>query len=426
MVRLLNVLSLEFGPNTRPKDLTMPQQPALPPSNNRPEDLEHRLDQLDTLAAILPAGRAEQLAHLLSDNDVATLRYLAKEGMGENSLRALTSDFGYLGGWCLAATGTPLPWPAPETLILKFIAHHLWDTERKKTDPAHGMPDEIAEELERQKLLKTPKWDNVRRPHAPATVERRLASWSTLHRWRGLDGAFSSPQVRIAKRLAIRAADRPKVQKSKRAITADILKRLLATCEGSKLQKPSLVDLRDRALLLLGFASGGRRRSEIAGLRLNQVSFDEPLPEDFENPHSLLIPAAHILLGRTKTENSGDDNHVLLLGQPVEALQAWLKEADIKEGSVFRAIDQWGNVKRRALSPQSINAILKKRCLEAGLDPKDFSAHGLRSGFLTEAANQGIALQDAMQQSRHRSIAQASAYYNEANRGKRRSARLLK
>jgi integrase len=48
------------------------------------------------------------------------------------------------------------------------------------------------------------------------------------------------------------------------------------------------------------------------------------------------------------------------------------------------------NVDRRALTPQSVNLILKARAKQAGLDPALFSAHGLRSGYLTEAANRGI------------------------------------
>ncbi|WP_420337010.1 site-specific integrase [Roseibium sp.] len=389
--------------------------------------LTARLEKLDSLAAILPADRSEQLAHLLTDDDVETLRHLAKVGMGENTLRALTSDFSYLEAWCQAATGAPLPWPAPESLILKFLAHHLWDPEKRKIDPAHGMPETVAAELEDLKLLRTQKNSaGLRRPHAPATVERRLATWSTLHRWRGLEGAFSSPQIRSAKRLAVRTADRPKTRKSKKAVTADILKRLLATCDGTDYQQPSLMDVRDRAIFLIGFASGGRRRSEIAGLRMDRVQFEDPVPSDPNRPDSPLLPCATIRLGRTKTEeSSGHDNHVVLLGQPVDALKAWLGASGIEDGPVFRGVDQWGNLKTRPLSPQSINAILKKRCTDAGLDSNDFSAHGLRSGFLTEAANQGIPLQDAMQQSRHRSLSQASAYYNEADRQRRRSARIL-
>jgi hypothetical protein len=60
----------------------------------------------------------------------------------------------------------------------------------------------------------------------------------------------------------------------------------------------------------------------------------------------------------------------------------------------------------------------------AGLEPQAFSAHGLRAGYLTEAARQGIALPEEMQQSQHRSVHQATSYYNDADRAKGRAARL--
>ena len=334
------------------------------------------------------------------------------------------SDLGYLEGWGLAAIGCPLPWPAPQDLILKFIAHHLWDaaevgkTEIERGTGGHGMPADVAHTLRKQGLLRS------KGPHAPATVERRLAHWSTLHRWRGLEGAFGSNQVRTAMRLAVRVADRPRGRKSQKAITLDILEKLLDTCNGTVLSSLRLVDIRDRAMLLVGFASGGRRRSELSAMRYSQLTLEEPLLSDPDDPKSSLLPSASLRLGRTKTEGAGDDNSVLLVGRPVEALTQWLELAKIKDGTLFRAIDRWGNVKGRGFSPQSVNIIIKQRCVLAGLNPEDYSAHGLRSGFLTEAANQGIPLQDAMQQSRHKSFAQASRYYNEVNRSKRRSARI--
>ncbi len=101
-------------------------------------------------------------------------------------------------------------------------------------------------------------------------------------------------------------------------------------------------------------------------------------------------------LGRTKTTTADDRTHVVvLIGRPVEALKRWIEEARIDTGPVFRRIDQWGNIDRRALTPQSVNLILKTRCSQAGLDPELFSAHGLRSGYLTEAANRGIPLKEA-------------------------------
>ncbi|MBE0704769.1 MAG: tyrosine-type recombinase/integrase, partial [Afipia sp.] len=78
----------------------------------------------------------------------------------------------------------------------------------------------------------------------------------------------------------------------------------------------------------------------------------------------------------------------------------------------------------RALTPQSINLIVKRRCAMAGLEPREFSAHGLRSGYLTEASRQGVALPEAMQQSQHRSVQQAASYYNDAERVRGRAVRL--
>ncbi|MNL19617.1 Phage integrase family protein [compost metagenome] len=92
---------------------------------------------------------------------------------------------------------------------------------------------------------------------------------------------------------------------------------------------------------------------------------------------------------------------------------------------MFRGIGRWGTVSRRAIDPQSVNAILKQRAQMAGLEPGEFSAHGLRSGYLTEAANRGIPLPEAMEQSCHRSMQQASSYYNNATRRSGRAARLL-
>jgi hypothetical protein len=60
-------------------------------------------------------------------------------------------------------------------------------------------------------------------------VRRRLSSWATLHRWRGLDGPFATPQLRAALRLAVRASARPRKRKSERGVTRDVFDRLLAT-----------------------------------------------------------------------------------------------------------------------------------------------------------------------------------------------------
>jgi integrase len=372
--------------------------------------VERRSEELDTIAAVLPLERRDELAELLSDQDVETLRHLVNQGMGDNTLRALTSDLAYLEAWGLAATGSPLPWPAPEALLLKFVAHHLWDPQRRETDPDHGMPLDVEQSLRQHQFLR------AAGPHAPDTVRRRLATWSTLTQWRGLKGSFGSPPLKSAIRLAVRAVPRTRRRKSTKAVTSDVLTKLLATCTTG-----SLRDVRDRAILMVAFASGGRRRSEVAGLRCEQLSVEPPIPVENGPP----LPSLAIHLGRTKNSGPDQDEIVYLTGRPVEALNAWLAAAKIESGSVFRAIGRWGTVSRRALDPQSINAIIKQRVEQAGLEPAEFSAHGLRSGYLTEAANRGIPLPEAMEQSRHRSVQQASSYYNEATRRSGRAARML-
>src|SRR3954462_8095531 len=63
--------------------------------------------------------------------------------------------------------------------------------------------------------------------------------------------------------------------------------------------------------------------------------------------------------------------------------------AKISTGAVFRSIDRWGTLESTALSPQAVNLILKKRARLPGLDAVELSAHGLRSGYLTERPGAG-------------------------------------
>jgi integrase len=339
------------------------------PSPALPRDpLTKRALELDALAAILPMDRRDRLAEILTDEDVATLKHLAKEGMGENSLRALASDLAYLEAWVLAATWTPLPWPAPEALALKFVAQHLWEP----GPPGHQSQPRYAGGDRRGFACRGVAARGG--PHAPATVRRRLSSWATLYHWKGTAGPFKSPALRSAIRLAVRATARPRTRKSQKAVTADVLETLLATCKSDR-----LADARDAALLLVAFASGGRRRSEVAALRVEQLIAEAPVPSDPSDPNSSALACLSIRLGRTKTTGADADARVFLVGRAVAALREWLARADIVKGPVFRGIDQWGGLDDKAMTPQSVNGILKRRIALAGLDPKAFSAHGLRA-----------------------------------------------
>jgi integrase len=91
---------------------------------------------------------------------------------------------------------------------------------------------------------------------------------------------------------------------------------------------------------------------------------------------------------------------------------------------VFRPIDRWGRLAKGAISGDGVNDVVKRRCRLAGLDPAQFSGHELRSGYLTQAAQDGMPLPEAMQQSQHHSVQQAVSYYNDRRRPLGRAARL--
>lgn len=82
---------------------------------------------LDTIASVLPIDRRDKLAELLTDQDVETLRNLVNQGMGENTLRALTSDLAYLETWSFATSPRsrfirPLSWPSTKIEMVNLPA----------------------------------------------------------------------------------------------------------------------------------------------------------------------------------------------------------------------------------------------------------------------------------------------------------------
>jgi len=119
---------------------------------------------IDALAGFLPLVARDRLAEQLTAAEIDTLTHLAKTGTGPNSLRALASDLAYLEAWARASTAEPLVWPASETTVLRFIAHHLWDEDEREKNPEHGMPETVAEMLRDEGRLRSSG------PHAPATV----------------------------------------------------------------------------------------------------------------------------------------------------------------------------------------------------------------------------------------------------------------
>ncbi|MDT1064201.1 tyrosine-type recombinase/integrase [Paracoccus sp. CPCC 101403] len=230
---------------------------------------------------------------------------------------------------------------------------------------------------------------------APATLDRRIASWRAFHRMKNLTSPFESPLIAQARTRARRAAARPRQRKSANPVTREVLEKLLATCDASHR------GLRDCALLMLGWASGGRRRSEIVAL--NRADIDS---EDFAETGLLRMRLLH-----TKTSGPELAPRLPLKGRAARAVMRWIAVARIEDGPLFRPVSQADRVLRRRLSADGLRQVLRHRLQLAGYPTGFASPHGLRAGFLTQAALDHTPLPAAMQLSLHRSVQQAQGYY---------------
>jgi len=228
---------------------------------------------------------------------------------------------------------------------------------------------------------------------------------SVAHEAQGLENPVRLPQIRSLLAAARRARARQGLGPGKkRAATLDILERMLATCEDD------MRGIRDRALLLFAFASGGRRRSEVAGARVENLT---------------TVPGGYLYrIPWSKTDQEGAGRDVPVIGRAARALTLWLNAAAIQDGHMFRAITRDGTV-AESLSARGVARIVKARAKRAGLDPAVFGAHSLRSGFVTEAGRKGVSRQEAMAMTGHRSGTVFDGYFQAGELLRSQAARLM-
>ncbi len=165
---------------------------------------------------------------------------------------------------------------------------------------------------------------------------------------------------------------------------------------------------RDTAMLLVGWY-GALRRSELAAMRSPHLDLDD---------HGLGLALPYSKTAQDHTV------YVPILRQqgsrwcPIAALDDWLKNLDDRRISdttdgVWLHItkgDTFGS-RPRAISGDAVNNIVTRRVLAAGLpDASSYSAHSLRSGFVTEAKNRGIDEADIMKHTRHKSLVTMRLY----------------
>ncbi|WDQ99673.1 site-specific integrase [Devosia sp. J2-20] len=185
--------------------------------------------------------------------------------------------------------------------------------------------------------------------------------------------------------------------KQKQALSAVILADIINVIP------EDLKGIRDRAMLILGFA-GALRRSELANLRVEDLLFT---PE-----------GAVLTIRKSKTDWAGRGTLLAIPDgrkfQPVTALKEWLHAAAISSGPVIRPMAR-GKVLCRRVEPVMISRTLKCYLQLAGYDPQKFGAHSLRAGFITEAAEAGMEADRIMDHSRHTDPKTVRGYIRRAN-----------
>lgn len=219
-----------------------------------------------------------------------------------------------------------------------------------------------------------------------ATIEQRLWVISKRHSTSGAPNPTKTEAVHHTMRGIRRTLGSAQTQKA--PIVTDVLRVMLGTLDTSR------AGLRDRALLLVGFA-GAFRRSELVSLTVADLAF---------NPQGLVIT-----LRRSKTDQQGEGTQRALpyglssATCPVRAVRAWLDAAALVSGPLWRPIDRHGNIGPAALTSHAVARLVKRCAAAAGLEPRDFSGHSLRAGLATAAAAAGVSERSIMQQTGHKS-----------------------
>lgn len=329
----------------------------------------------------------------------AAARHAAREMLAEaeaaNTRRSYETAARYWGAWFRLRYDAEIALPVAPAHVVQFVLDHR---PRLSTDDAgeerlaHELPADMDAALVREGFKKKPG------PLSIATVRHRLAVLSKAHRERAaqlttpdnldpVPNPCTSQPVKLVLAAAVKASvKRRERPRKKEALTRDKLEPLLATCDDG------LLGIRDRALLLFAFASGGRRRSEVVDADMADLRRVGPREFLFHLGHGKTMQAG------AKVEDYPDKP---IKGRAADALIAWLAASGIESGPIFRRVR--GSKLGPPLSAEAVALLVRRRAALAGLEG-DFAGHSLRSGFITEAGKRGVSIKEVQQMSGHRSL----------------------
>jgi integrase len=228
-----------------------------------------------------------------------------------------------------------------------------------------------------------------------ATISRRLAAIRYAHKFAGYEPPTNVEAVKATLRGIRRTAGSAPARKA--PATADKVLAMVAAADSG------LKSLRDRAILLLGFA-GAFRRSELVALNVADLQF--------------CAGGLRVTIRRSKTDQDGFGTTIAIargsVACPVDAVLAWIKSAAIEDGPLFRPVTRTGRIVPRRLSARAVAELVKSYARRAGFKAANFSGHSLRSGFLTSAAARGASVFKMMDVSRHKSVDTLRGYVRDA------------
>jgi site-specific recombinase XerD len=336
--------------------------------------------------------RVTEVSERRTDAEDRIRGYIAA-ARSENTRRAYQGDWTRFGCWCASEGVSVLP-ASPES-VCRYLDHLVVEGYAART--------------------------GERGSYSGATLARVLASISVGHTRAGFgltDNPTKHPAVLECWEGIRRTIGTP--QRAKAAATTAVVRSMVAGLPDAVVPAPGcapdrsrLAGLRDRALVLLGFA-GGFRRSELAALTVQDL-------EDSDE-------GVEVTIQRSKTDQAGRGRTVLICNAPhakdcpLRAPRVWLQAARILEGPVFRRIDKHGNIGPQRLSGQAVADIIKARAAATGRDPARFAGHSLRRGHVTSAAKAGADRSKIKAQTGHKSDRMVDLYTDAGTRAEGNSS----
>lgn len=231
------------------------------------------------------------------------------------------------------------------------------------------------------------------RIHKPSTIARRIVGIGQAHELRGMPDPSKAELVRAVLR-GIRRAHGVAQRQAQPFLVEDLLRVL-------PLIDANLRGVRDRALLLLGFASA-MRRSELVAIDVEDLTFV---------PQGMTV---NVRWGKTDQEGLGRvvaiPHGSIATACPVRAVQDWIRAGGIQRGALFRRVEKARDVEQERLSAQTVSPVVKHYAACLGLDRNLYSGHSLRSGLVTSASQLGVAGSSIRRQTGHRSESMMNRY----------------